>query len=295
MGANYSTDISQLPDDIGQHFGLENGELMLKAVAGQTFYCKDSRGEEANFGAAGGDFGEFLLACSEFAKRASSGAGKKVDSKALLAEWISLKCTAKRPFYLHTDQAALNRVFEHMKPSPPSTTELRQLSAQEQAAFMEALCHGPSAFHGCGHLRLIHEQPANFGIDKSLLNELLSAFFEHVWQGNASVLLKVYQCDLEGSAVVIVDGPLEKTDSPVGIQRLRNGHQCFILNQHAVSVFRKQHLTPFFVQKMAAGGGGREDVEEDFFQALERRGWENAMRTAEALAAGKPVYHLKLV
>ena len=279
--SSFSLEDHFLAQTDGKDNKKDNKEFKFVPVAEQTFYCKDSRGAEANFGAPGGDFGEFLLACSELQRLEAD-----VDFKALLREWIDQKCTAKRPFYLHTDEAALKRVFESIN---LPFKDVQRLDKREQVAFLAALQSGPSTFHGCGHLRLIREQEEGYAISKALMDQLLEGFFGLYWQQCPNVMFKVYDCGLDARALAIVHGPEEMKSSLLATQRLSNGQQCFILNQHAVSVFRKDHLAPFF-----AGKSGGQVEEKDFFKGLEQRGWENAMKTAGALAPNLPIYRIDL-
>ncbi len=277
----------------------------MARVDTQTFYCKDSRGDEVNFGAPGGDFGEFLLAASlctstesnnESANESNNESAiesanepqikKLIRTNTLLTEWINKKCSKHRPFYLHTDEAALKRIFAHLNWTH-SISHLKSCTEAQQEAFLDALCRGPANFHGCGHLRLIREQETQYKISKALMNELLREFFKLYWSQDERVLLKIYSCDLEGKGLAIVRGPSDLKESLLGKQKLASGQQCFILNQHACTLYRRDHLVPFFV---ARGRGSEKDV----LAAMEEKGWSNAMMSANNLAPGKPVYEIEI-
>ncbi len=276
--SKYSVEIPKIPDQDAFVLEAHFEGKQFAPISERTFYCKDSRGEEGNFGAPGGDFGEFLLAASE------CNNDKTNDFRALLKEWIEKKCSVERPFYLHSDEAALKRVFEQIK--VPFTDDLNSLTSDQRSAFLDALCTGPANYHGCGHLRLIREREEAYGIQKGLMNELFKGFFEAYWQGNRKVLFKIYRGELDARGLAIISGPLDgMKKSLLGRQKLENGQQCFILNQHAVSIYRRDHLVPFFEEKGA---------EKGLFELMEMKGGENAMKTAEALAAGKPIYRIVL-
>lgn len=273
--------------ELDAHFKLEASNpgdkqaYKFVPIHKQTFYCKDSRGEEANFGAPGGDFGEFLLALNEFKQLNKETC--TVD--ALFEEWLKEKCSETRPFYAHTDQAALKRVFDHLQ---WPEVDIFTLSKDKQTAFLDALRNGEANFNGCGHLRLIRERQSEYEIDLSVMDAVFKSFFLRLWAGDRRVLLKVYDCDLDARALAVIYGPDDLDVSLLGRQKLtENGEQCFILNRHAVRQYRRLHLAPFFAKKLKMNP-------EDFFQKIEEKGWQNAGRTADALASGKPVFRIDL-
>lgn len=222
-----------------------------------------------------------MLALNEF-KRLNK-ANVQVD--ALFEEWLREKCSEKRPFYAHTDKAALKRVFDQLK-SPE--VDIFTLPKDKQSVFLAALRNGEGNFNGCGHLRLIRERQGEYGIDLSLMDALFQSFFQRLWAGDRRVLLKVYECDLDARALAVIYGPDDLDVSLLGRQKLsEKGEQCFILNRHAVRQYRRLHLAPFFAKKLQVSP-------DEFFQQIEEKGWENAGRTADALASGKPVFRIDL-
>ena len=79
----------------------------------ETFYCKDSRGDSENFGAPGGDFGEFLLALDCYEKVSGKRGNLSAESvDEIFEKWLNERCSKERPFYLHSDRPALNRLLK---------------------------------------------------------------------------------------------------------------------------------------------------------------------------------------
>lgn len=259
--------------DIQKHFE----PLKFVPISSQTFFCKDSRGNELNFGAPGGDFGEFLLALDCFYALSSEKSFKDVDE--LFGKWLNERCSKDRPFYLHSDRAAVNKIT--------NGSLLRDLKSEDQERFIESFHNS----QGCGHLRLILEDPKSYEIDSKLFKSLARAFFIRYFQGDERLLFKVYDCVQDGTALAVIsngsDERHEDGRSVLGIQSLTNdSDQLFILNQHAVSIYRKNYLVPFFCSDQT-----RQDV---FFRRMQEKGWRNAMYSAKALAGDKPIFNIEL-
>ena len=275
---------SEAPKEILKHFE----PTKFVPIPSQTFYCKDSRGDELNFGAPGGDFGEFLLAldclsidcdfCLDFSSVAE-----------LLGKWLDERCSKERPFYLHSDLPAVTRILQEAGIS--SDVTLERLNKSEQKRFIELF----SKFQGCGHLKLITERPKDYEIDCRLLEYLSRAFFSFYFKGDDRVLFKIYDCIQSGKALAIVEAgkdysQVSSEESVLGLQRTSNSEfdQIFILNQHAVSHYRKHFLVPFFCSY-------RENLDASLlFERMERKGWRNAMLSAKSLAGDKPIYRIKI-
>lgn len=254
-------------------------------IRSQTFFCKDSRGDEWNFGAPGGDFGEFLLALDCCFDDSRKQASPLLDVDELFGKWLDERCSKERPFYLHTDRPALDKLFQ--KVQIESSCNLKHLTREQQENFIELFPH----FQGCGHLRLILEDPKSYEISEKLFKSLSRAFFTRYFQGDDRLLFKIYECAQDGKALAVIKGDSlccspDKTSSVLGLQT-KDSEQIFILNQHAVSFFRKHFLAPFFC------GSSEEDC-KDLLDRMEVKGWRNAMLSAKSLAGDKPIYTIEL-
>lgn len=308
-------------------------------IEGQSFFCKDSRGDEENFGAAAGDFGEFLLALDCFKKMLTGSISSSTSVHELFEKWlVYANCSPQRPFYLHTDRLALTKIFSKMnRPDLKDPIELsNDLRAQNR--FLEVLLSESGEFQGCGHLRLLMATDSNeYEIDAALLEQLTTAYFRFYWAKDLRIKYKIYESLQNGKAVAIIIQNDEQTPTTLNTQNTHNTHntqstynthntpsttttstnttsttpltttndsspcsvlsiqscgqndQIFILNQHAVTLYRKHFLVPFFVN--AANGSIDSGA---LFDCIERKGWKNAMKTAQVLAEGKPIYKVKL-
>lgn len=253
-------------------------------IAKQTFYCKDSRGDAANFGAPGGDFGEFLLALNCYAS--ISADSSSLDVEEIFGRWLDLRCSKARPFYLHTDRPALTRLFEAV--GRENLKDPRDLKGEEHELFIKEFGKG-STFQGCGHLRLILEDSDAYGIKKDVFEFLTGAFFKKYFKGDERVQFKIYETIQNGRALAVIYGPADLDSGSILCTQTVEEDQVFILNQHAVSLFRKNYLVPFFCSLKSAG-----ITAEEMYAKMEEKGWKNAMMTANTLAGGKPVYRVDL-
>lgn len=130
----------------------------------------------------------------------------------------------------------------------------------------------PKNTTGCGHLRLMIDRFADYGLDSAdVPQKLIRAFYLYWWPTplgspeRAKIEFPLLQGDLAGSAVLIVGAAAETGacahHSPA-FAHAAWGAQAFVFNKAAVDDFRARVLTPFFgrvaaeEQGGAAGGGG---------------------------------------
>lgn len=272
--------------------------LMISKIEEQTFYCKDSRGGEWNFGAPGGDFGEFLLALSSFMTTTTTT--KTINITEIFEKWLNLQCSRERPFYLHSDRVAMDYIAKEMgiRGGLKCPSELMS-SREEQEKFLKLITTDPNC-HGCGHIRLILQE-AKYEINKEALTGLLRAFFTKLWASDERILFKIYEEKPDGKGLVVVYGPDAVTDVSLCARQqvvLRDKtQQYFILNHHAVRNYRKSFLTPFFISQIgkdSESSSSSTSLSETMFNLMEEKGWRNAGFTAGVLARGKPIYRIEL-
>lgn len=252
----------------------------------QTFYCKDSRGDYENFGAPGGDFGEFLLALDCFKKTGKRNSEISFNVDGMFEKWLKERCSKGRPFYLHSDRPALNKILKSIGKEEGSDLPTDPIGREK---FIESFGN-KSEFQGCGHLRLMLENPEGYSIDLDLFSQLSRAFFTRYFNGDERLIFKIYEIPQDGCALVVINGSVDMKNSVLSTQckKTKTNHQVFILNQHAVSAFRKHFLVPFFVN-------GSGEQAEKMFEEMEKIGWRNAMMSANTLAGGKPIYKVDLI
>lgn len=276
----------EIDNNLLDHFGGKKGPKFAQ-IATQSFYCKDSRGDAENFGAPGGDFGEFLLALDSFC--ALGKKEKKAGIDEIFGKWLDERCSQSRPFYLHTDRPALNRLFEAIGVGAEVRDPRYLKDALQQDRFATEFGRRADC-QGCGHLRLILESTdgdKNYEIGSEIFSSVSRSFFKRFFAGDERLLFKIYENVQEGRALAVISGPISQV-SLLGTQQTEEGDQVFILNQHAVSSYRRQFLVPFFTRIDDS------IKESEMYERMEGKGWKNAMLTANTLAGGKPIYNMKI-
>jgi hypothetical protein len=134
---------------------------------------------------------------------------------------------------------------------------------------------------GCGHLRLMIDRFAEYGLDSAdVPQKLIRAFYLYWWPTppgsaqRAKVEFPLLQGELHGSAVLVVGAAAEtgacSHHSPA-VAHASWGGQAFVYNAAAVDDFRARVLTPFFGRVAAAEeaeGGGAKALPPSFYAEL---------------------------
>jgi rhodanese-related sulfurtransferase len=151
--------------------------------------CIDGRDDRGVVGTPGGDAGQFLLALAAI----ETTLQRPLDS-ATIAALLARRIDTLGGFYMHTDLNTIARVADAMRADPqlePALAEyqdphsLRQFLRRPplllREAVLEHLCQASAV--GCGHIRLMHEQSADYLVRPGLVLDFLRAFFHARWEG----------------------------------------------------------------------------------------------------------------
>lgn len=137
----------------------------------------------------GGDTGEFLLSLATFISLGGSITSQENVSN-FLFDFISIRTTpfislsftlsiesTQRPFYMHTDLQASQRLNNALATIVPNFT-ITNVSAQYQAALRNLLSSFSQSlvleqlvkpeYIGCGHLRSVLTSPVDFQLDSNI-------------------------------------------------------------------------------------------------------------------------------
>jgi rhodanese-related sulfurtransferase len=148
--------------------------------------CIDGRAETPVLGTPGGDAGELVLSLSALEQEL----GRPLEA-AWIASLFDRYVESFGRFYLHTDRHALARLAAALR---ADARFAGQLPADEDAllAFVRA---PPSTLEdallawlvrpehvGCGHLRMMIEAPAHYGVRAGLVGDVLRAAFTRAWR-----------------------------------------------------------------------------------------------------------------
>jgi rhodanese-related sulfurtransferase len=152
--------------------------------------CIDGRGDRGILGTPGGDAGQFLLALAAI----ETVLGRSLDAD-VIAALLARRIDALGGFYKHSDQNAIQAAAASMREDPRLQAAVAEYGADPaewrqflrrpplllREAVLEHLCQ-PRAI-GCGHIRLMYLNAADYRLRPSLVIDFLRAFFEARWEG----------------------------------------------------------------------------------------------------------------
>jgi hypothetical protein len=223
-----------------------------------TFSCVDARSSHPILGTPGGDFAEFAIGLDVYFR--SIGTNPTLEAvRDLFKKFMKAHISKSRPFYFHTDDSRLRRVYNKMETSlgrkitvlPYKTPE----SKSEAELWLTELTE--SYAQGCGHIRLMIDYPADYGLSSNfIIKSLIRVYYEEWWsrsvEGKKDFDFNIKLGPLIGGAIAIVNnsGPACGDSSPL-ISPSAGGSTLFVYHPTAVSAFRESVLVPFFAQKIS--------------------------------------------
>lgn len=226
------------------------------------FSCVDSRGGYNELGTPGGDLAEFVGAVAAYLEHTGTPYSYNAV-KDMTHKFINKVGSRDRPFYYHTSDEKLNKIFHHLADDgisrkPTVFPEIMPSEDKSRDMWLDALTTGK--FQGCGHMRLMIDQFADFGLKSAdVPRAVIRAFFEYWWptapgsDERGRVKMTIVQGPLDGHAIAIVDSAGCPGKSPA-VSPAHGGSQIFLLHAKAVDDFRKKVLTPFFADYAKASG-----------------------------------------
>jgi hypothetical protein len=157
--------------------------------------CVDGRTPGVRYSVAGGSFGLIAETLGELES-------KGVQINEALVNQVFLAFAEKiGPVYLHTDQAALDRIFCRM--GLDKETRLKELTPEQQETFIE-LASKPD-YIGCGHVKLLLEDHQGYQIRPCVVETSLRVFFQQYFAGHAGFMLDVLLGRHEEETVVLAE------------------------------------------------------------------------------------------
>ncbi|KAI8469909.1 MAG: hypothetical protein J3K34DRAFT_422397 [Monoraphidium minutum] len=249
-------DMAYTVDGVRQHFDTLLPFTDYRDPKASSFSCVDSRGEARQLGTLGGDIAELAAGIHAYLKvmgvaPANAAAAVKPIFRAFMAE----VATPERPFYYHTSDEKLQKVFKSINAAgadPKITVFPETMPANNVDLWMTKLATGD--YQGCGHMRLMIDMWADYGLDSpDIPQALIKAFFDYWWPTapgsveRSKVMFKILQGPLTGKAVAIVDSVGACPGmAPITLPS-HGGSQVFVYHGKAVDDFRTGVLGPFFV------------------------------------------------
>lgn len=234
-----------------------------------TLECVDARANHAIVGTPGGDLAEFAGAVAVY-YASTSKTPDIAGIRSLFQSFVAKYITVSRPFYFHTDDGRLRQAFAKIGEAVGRNITVFPVNgppASEQATWLTELT--ASYAQGCGHIRLMISNFADYGLTSSIVPQgVIQVFFEELWKASPADKPKYdFQIKLGpliGKAIGIVSngGPSCTGYSPAVIPSSL-GSSIFVYTPGSATAFRKNVLTPFFV-----GQQGSNLVADTFNNAL---------------------------
>lgn len=181
--------------------------------------------------------------------------------QSLFQQFLQRHISASRPFYYHTDDQKLSNVFAQVGTQigqkitilPPAAPP-----AAEKEIWLNELVK--SYAQGCGHIRLMIENPSTYGLASAqILQWIIRAFYDEFWAADtdakrAKLKFTIKLGSLQGKAIAIVQNKFGTCAGYTpGIPANIGGSSVFIYSPAAASAFRSTIMAPFFEGQFAAG------------------------------------------
>ena len=224
-----------------------------------TLSCIDSRNDHPVIGTPGGDLAEFAMGLYIY-NSLTNAVGNYSSVQTLFQQFLATRISASRPFFYHTDDTHIREVFVEVgiELNRNITILPARPSEAEQEVWLTELVK--SYAQGCGHLRLMIDSPANYGLPSSqILQWLIRAFYQELWAADtdakrAKLAFVVVLGPQQGKAIAIVSNKAGACPgySPY-IPPSISGSSVFVYTPSAASAFRSNALMLFFDAQGAAG------------------------------------------
>ncbi|MBL8956862.1 MAG: rhodanese-like domain-containing protein [Myxococcaceae bacterium] len=284
--------------DIEAHVGHPRSVRWIKVAAfllNGRLSCVDGRDHVAVVGSPGGDAGELVLAL---------GALEKLGHPALSDETVfallGRRLDAFGRFAFHTDTAAGDRLIAAIRADPRTKSSVANMT--DPLAFRRFFASPPAEFRptladlmtqpahlGCGHLRLMTQFPAKWGIREGLTTQVLRSAMELRWRGRHDLeVTPLPGGHSEGAVVnVHVSEELGAFSWVPLVSPSISGRQMFV-NHPSVASFLRRQLARWLTQQ----GDLLPKVPEaaELFDAMQALHQVQLMATLGELAAGLPIF-----
>ncbi|KIZ01059.1 hypothetical protein MNEG_6902 [Monoraphidium neglectum] len=242
-------------DGVRQHFNLDVNRVTYVNTRAATTACVDSRHEYPVIGTPGGDMCEFIVGLTVYLNQTGQTLSQALADQ-VLADYIRGLFSARKKFYYHTSDEKLLKVFSEIKAaafgSPVAFPDQEPINPAERDVWYTSLSKGFN--QGCGHLRLMIDNFADYGFTSSELPRAVVRAFFRYWWGTAlnsrerrNINYAILQGPLVGKAVAIVDSQGACPTRSPAITSSAAASQLFVFHANAIDTIRKTTMTNWFV------------------------------------------------
>lgn len=263
--------------DVRRHIEMEgslNWIKMKDLLEASPESCVDGRGIENIIGTPGGNAGEFILALTA----AEEAGGQKIQLDKI-DEILSRYLDKAGKFYLHTDDHALRK-------AGLTEDEARRGSVDKKRRKDLLTALADPANGGCGHLRLMAQNPNEYEVRPELVVEAMKAIYQALWDGKDIEFVILEGGHNEGAVVnIVIDGEEVTAETQIPtISPTIGDVQMFVNHPQAASFMRKETA-----RYMADVTGWELDLEK-FIKQTEQIGNKQLVATIGHLADGLPIF-----
>lgn len=263
--------------DVRRHIEMEgslNWIKMKDLLEASPESCVDGRGIENIIGTPGGNAGEFILALTA----AEEAGGQKIQLDKI-DEILSRYLDKAGKFYLHTDDHALRK-------AGLTKDEARRGSVDKKRRKDLLTTLADPANGGCGHLRLMAQNPNEYEVRPELVAEAMKAIYQALWDGKDIEFVILEGGHNEGAVVnIVIDGEEVTAETQIPtISPTIGDVQMFVNHPQAASFMRKETA-----RYMADVTGWELDLEK-FIKQTEQIGNKQLVATIGHLADGLPIF-----
>lgn len=247
--------------------------------------CVDGRAAHRVAGAAGGSAGLIILLLTSWEEHTGRTlTDDEVDR--VFGRYLDRFGS----FYLHSDRDAEDRLAQALAPHGVTRDAVDAVVATPPAELRDRLLDAliEPEHVGCGHLRLILEEPGVYRARKELAEAVLRSFFRRLWDGDDRLVLEVLEGTHSERAVACVRteaGTAPDETTVFAPCPTHGGLQFFIHHTDAVAWLRERQA-----EFLAAEGLIAPDAVQDLVQTQARIGDIQLAATLQRLATGLPIF-----
>ena len=273
--------------------GTVSWTTMAQLLVSGSQSCVDGRDGDAVLGTPGGDAGEYLLHLAGIER--STGIQLSADELSPLLERFMLHFGT---FYMHTDRGALETLATALA-ADEAFADVAGDSNQVEALIREPGERGEKllpylldpAHVGCGHLRLILQNPEEYAVRRELAEAFLSAVFRAWWAGADLDYVVLEGGHAEGAVVRVSAGKPKHAYTRVPMVAPYDGKtQMFVAHPKVTSWMRRQ-VAQFLCEELTQ----LENIDPAAFAfAVNGLAARQLVATLTHLADGLPIYDAEI-
>jgi hypothetical protein len=260
--------------------------------------CIDGRTEGPVLGTPGGDTGEIVLGLAALER----AAGHELDL-GRLGPLLDEYHESFGRLYLHTDHHALAelahsldrdaRFAGHGIPRDPEALGRWLLAPPEEVRgpLLELLTAPEHV--GCGHLRAMLTESADYGVRAELVRAVLAGTFELAWRHPGALRFDVIAGDHHEEAIVEIESahPIH-AHTRVPMVTPHEGARELFVHHGDVASFLREESGWFFVERSRQVLGSAPPVDH-YLETQERLADQQLRQTLARLARGLPTVHVR--